>query len=198
MPIKFSDAVKRRRSCYVLGNKMQAEEEVTDLVNFCVKNAPSPFNSQSARVAVLFGKNHSKFWDIVMNTLRTIVPADKFGPTEEKIKAFAKAYGTVLYFDDTKTVESLQKQFPSYSDKFPVWAQQSNGMLQYMVWTGLAAHDIGASLQHYNPIIDDETKKTFGIPREWQLIAQMPFGSICALPEPKTFLPLEERVKVFK
>lgn len=198
MPIKFSDALKRRRSCYSLGNKMQAQEEVTDLVNFCVKNAPSAFNSQSARVVILFGKNHSKFWDIVNTTLKAIVPAANFEPTESKIKAFAAAYGTILYLEDSKTVEALQKQFPTYADRFPTWSQHGSAMLQYMVWTGLAAHDIGASLQHYNPIIDAEVKKAFNLPQEWQLVAQMPFGSICSLPDPKTYLPLEDRVKVFK
>lgn len=36
---------------------------------------------------------------------------------------------------------------------------------------------LGASLQHYNPLIDDEVRKRWSLPREWKLIAQMPFGT---------------------
>ena len=35
---------------------------------------------------------------------------------------------------------------------------------------------IGASLQHYNPLIDNEVREHWGLPGQWQLIAQMPFG----------------------
>lgn len=56
----------------------------------------------------------------------------------------------------------------------------------------------GASLQHYNPLIDDEVKETFGIAADWKLIAQMPFGNILTPPGEKEFQPIEERVKVIK
>ena len=57
---------------------------------------------------------------------------------------------------------------------------------------------MGASLQHYNPLIDDEVKKTFNLPLEWRLVAQMPFGSITKPAGEKSFLPIEERVRVYK
>ena len=48
----------------------------------------------------------------------------------------------------------MQAQFPLYADNFPVWAEHSDAMHQYAVWTTLAAAGIGANLQHYNPLID--------------------------------------------
>ncbi|GJM83874.1 nitroreductase [Paenibacillus sp. HMSSN-139] len=167
-----------------------------------MKNAvlysPSSFNSQSARAVVLFGEQHDRLWDLTKETLRKVVPADSFGPTEEKMASFRSGRGTVLFFEDKTVIEGLQKQFALYADNFPVWAEQSNGILQYVVWTALADEGVGASLQHYNPLIDDEVRKEWGVPETWKLIAQMPFGKIEAPAGDKEFAPIDSRMKVFK
>jgi predicted oxidoreductase (fatty acid repression mutant protein) len=159
---------------------------------------PSAFNSQSDRAVVLFGNNHDKLWNITKETLRKIIPADKFAPTDEKINSFKSGYGTVLFYEDVSIIQGLQQQFPLYKDNFPIWSQQSNGMLQLVVWTSLDIEGLGASLQHYNPIIDEEVRQQWGIPANWRLLGQMPFGKPVAAPEEKEFQPLEARVKVFK
>lgn len=133
-----------------------------------------------------------------MDTLRGIVPAANFAATEEKINSFAAAYGTVLYFDDISIVEKLADQFPLYAQNFPVWGQQANGMMQFAIWTALTDLGLGVNLQHYNPLIDDEVKKLTGVPEEWKLIAQMPFGHPLQKPDPIEKAPIEERVKIFK
>lgn len=195
----FMDAVVKRRSVYQLGKSENfLPQEVVELINRAVKYAPSAFNSQSARVVVLFGENYQRFWNMVIETLRKIVPADKFFATEEKISSFMQGDGTVLFFEDSDVVEALQKKFALYKDNFPLWSMQSGGMLQFIVWTALENIGLGASLQHYNPLIDAETAKMFGLPASWKLLAEMPFGRIVAQPDEKTFLPLEDRVKVFK
>ncbi|CJI81704.1 nitroreductase family protein [Streptococcus pneumoniae] len=99
------------------------------MIYHAVKHTPSAFNSQSARVVVLLGEQHDKLWDITKETLRKIVPENSFAPTEEKMNAFKSGYGTVLYFEDSEVVESLQANFALYKDNFPTWSQQSSGML---------------------------------------------------------------------
>lgn len=194
----FIESMMKRRSIYSLGNKPQiSDKDIEALVKEAIKYVPSAFNSQSARAVVLLGENHKKLWDIVMNTLREMVPADKFASTETKINSFAQGRGTVLFFEDTATVKELQQKYPLYQDNFPKWAAQSNGMVQFAVWTALAEAGVGASLQHYNPLIDDEVKMQWQLPLEWSLMSQMPFGSIEAPAGEKTFLPIDERVKVF-
>jgi predicted oxidoreductase (fatty acid repression mutant protein) len=71
-------------------------------------------------------------------------------------------------------------------------------MHQYVVWTSLEIEGLGASLQHYNPLIDADVRKEWNIPDSWNLVAQMPFGKIVAPAGEKEFQPLEERIKVFK
>jgi predicted oxidoreductase (fatty acid repression mutant protein) len=141
--------------------------------------------------------SHKKFWNIVMETLKKIVPADSFAPTEQKIDSFAAGYGTILYYEDQKAVEDLQTRFPRYADRFPTWAQHTSAMHQLAIWTMLEDAGLGASLQHYNPIIDDEVRKTWGLDSQWLLVAQMPFGGLVKAPDPKEFQQLDARRKVF-
>ncbi|MBW4839568.1 MAG: nitroreductase family protein [Paenibacillaceae bacterium] len=195
----FWNAVKTRRSIYAIGKDIPiSEDQIEEIVKNAVLYSPSSFNSQSGRVVVLYNEQHDKLWDLTKEALRKVVPADSFGPTEEKMASFRSGRGTVLFFEDQAVIEGLQKQFALYADNFPVWAQQSNGLLQYVVWTALADEGVGASLQHYNPLIDDEVRKEWSVPETWKLIAQMPFGKIEAPAGDKEFAPIDSRMKVFK
>ncbi|MCH3023302.1 nitroreductase, partial [Listeria monocytogenes] len=78
------------------------------------------------------------------------------------------------FFEDQTVVRQLQEQFALYADNFPVWSEQASGMAQFAVWTALAEHKVGASLHHYNPLVDAQTHKTWNLPESWKLRAQMP------------------------
>ncbi|MDF2834596.1 MAG: nitroreductase family protein [Paenibacillus sp.] len=195
----FYAAVQARRSIYAISDeKVVSDERIQEIVNHAVEYTPSSFNSQSARVVVLLGEQHKKLWNLTTETLKAIVPADQFSGTQDKMNAFGAGYGTVLFFEDVSVVEGLQNQFPSYADNFPVWSNQSNGMLQYVIWTSLELEGLGASLQHYNPLIDDKVKAEWSVPSTWKLLAQMPFGKIVAPAGDKQVQPLSERVKFVK
>lgn len=193
----FLKAVKLRRSVYNLNDKIEQEQQISDVIKEAVKYVPSSFNSQSSRVVVLFAKQHHRLWQITSDCLQKIVPADAFEATKAKIKAFDDAYGTILFFEDQTVVAELQNKYPLYKDNFPIWAEQANAMLQFCIWCALAEINVGANLQHYNPLIDDIVKKTWKLPNSWKLIAQMPFGAISQAAGDKTFLPLEQKIKIF-
>ena len=195
----FFTAVADRRSFYGISKEaVVSDDKIKEIIEHAVKHTPSAFNSQSTRVVLLLGKEHDKLWDIAMEALRKIVPADSFSSTEDKINSFKNGYGTVLYFEDNAVVESLQNQFALYKDNFPVWSQQTSGMHQFVIWTALEIEGFGASLQHYNELIENDVKKEWSIPENWKLIGQMPFGKPTTKPDEKQFSPLEERIKVFK
>lgn len=198
--MSFMEAVKARRTYYAIGSEqVVAPERIQEIVNQAVAYVPSAFNSQSARVVILFGEQHTRLWDMTKAELKKIVPAAAFQTTEQKInQAFRSGYGTILYFEDESVVTGLQQQFVQYKDNFPVWSNQSSGMLQFAVWTALEAEGLGVSLQHYNPVVDAAVKKEWHIPDNWKLIAQMPFGKPLSQPDEKNFRPLCERIKVYK
>lgn len=193
----FLDALKRRRTQYALGSKLPVSHEaVTALIQEAIKHTPSSFNSQSSRAVILFGTQSTKLWDIAKDTLRKIVPADAFVNTEKKLNSFAAGAGTVLFFEDQDVVKGLQEKFPLYADNFPVWSEQAGGMAQLSVWSTLANAGIGASLQHYNPVIDEAVAKEWNIPASWKLRAQMPFGSNEAPFGEKAFMDDTQRFRV--
>lgn len=173
------DIYKKRRSQYALGKNLPVQRDLIEaLIQDVIKESPSAFNSQSSRAVILFGEQSEKFWtELVTEALRPLVPAEAFATTEAKLKAFGAGAGTVLFFEDQNVVKSLQEQFALYADKFPEFSANSAGMAQFAVWTALAHNNIGASLQHYNPVIDAAVQAKYGVPESWQLSAQMPFGS---------------------
>ncbi len=194
----FLDAVKERRSIYTLGKKeIVTKKRIREILESSMMYVPSAFNSQSARVVLLYDKESSKFWEITRGILKKIVPEDAFAATNKKIDSFDAGLGTVLFFEDQTTIDELITRFPSYKENFPIWSLQSNGMLQFTIWTALEAEGLGASLQHYNPLIDQEVKKEWILPESWKLLAEMPFGSVAASAGAKESLPLQERLKVF-
>ncbi|WP_046216369.1 nitroreductase family protein [Paenibacillus wulumuqiensis] len=200
MSTEFMKALENRRSIYVISKESPIEDsKIQHIVEEAVKYTPSSFNSQSARVVVLVGEQHDKLWDITTETLRGIVNNEElFQSTADKMNMFKNGYGTVLFFEDMDIIANLQNQFEAYRDNFPLWGQQANGMLQLVIWTALEAEGLGATLQHYNPVIDEEVKSTWNIPAQWQLVAQMPFGKPAAPAGEKTYQPVDERVKFFR
>ncbi len=197
--MEIYDAMQERRSIYNLGkNKIISEGRVQEIVSFALTHVPSAFNSQSARVLLLFGEESSKFWSLTKDVLEKIVPADAFEKTREKLDGFDSGFGTLLFFEDQNVVNKLAKDFSLYAEHFPLWSLQSSGMLQYAIWTSLASEGIGASLQHYNPLVDEAVRKTWQIPESWKLLSQMPFGSVEAKADEKKTLPLDERLWIRK
>jgi predicted oxidoreductase (fatty acid repression mutant protein) len=195
----FYDALGKRRSIYGIGKEITiSHEKLEEIINKAVMNTPSAFNSQSGRIVLLLGERHDELWEITKDALRNIVAPEKFSPTEDKINAFKNGYGTVLFFEDSYVIEELQDKFKLYKDNFPIWSQHSNGMLQFVIWTSLAVEGIGASLQHYNELIEETVKDRWKIPQNWKLIAQMPFGKPTAPAGDKEFNPLKERVMILE
>lgn len=196
--MSFLDHIKQRRTIYAVGkNVALTPEQIESVIKEAVNHSPSAFNSQTSRIVTLFGESHLQFWNIVRETLRKIVPEAAFEGTNAKINSFAAGYGTVLFYEDQDVVKSLQEQFALYADNFPVWSEHSSAIAQFAVWTALSEQNIGASLQHYNPIVDAEIAEIFDLPANWKLRAQLVFGSIEAPAGEKTFMAEADRFKTF-
>lgn len=187
----YIDAIKKRRSYYMINKDINGQEQkVVEVVKELTTWTPDSFNQQCSRVVIALGEKQDELWDTIY---------DAFGGkvSREKADMFKAGAGTILYFIDEETVKGMQEKFPSYAQNFPTFAHHANGMLQFNIWTALRQMNIGASLQHYNPIIDEKVKALFDLPKSWTLVAQMPFGGIVSEPAPKEKMPIEQRVKVF-
>lgn len=194
----FLNSIKSRRTIYAIGKNLTVDQAaIEETIREAVKHSPSSFNSQTSRVVTLYGESHTRFWEIVRETLRKMVPAEAFANTSAKIDSFAAGFGTALFYEDQDVVKGLQEQFALYADNFPVWSEHSSAIAQFATWTALSEIGVGASLQHYNPIIDAEVAETFDIPANWKLRAQLVFGSIEAPAGEKTYMDDAARFKTF-
>ena len=187
----------KRRSFYNINNKIEhSDTEIEELINNCLDLYPSSFNSQDARLVLLMGEHHKYFWEVVKEELFKVSEEEKRAQIEQKIASFCSGYGTILFFIDPKIAQNLAQNYPIYAPQFPIWAEHGNAMLQFMIWTALAQKNIGASLQHYNPLIDDVIKQKFEIPSDWKFIAQMPFGGIVEMKNPHEIKKTSDRLVV--
>jgi len=195
----FWKALEDRRTIYGFSKEMPvAPEKIVEITEKALTLVPSSFNSQSTRIVVLFGEHHKKLWDIVLGALRKVTDDEQYKKSEEKVRgAFQSGYGTILFFEDQSVIKGLQEQFALYADRFPVWSEHTAAMHQFTVWVALAQEGLGASLQHYHPLIDDEVRKEWHLPESWKLTAQMPFGKPLSSPGEKDHMAMEERLKVF-
>ncbi len=185
-------ALAQRRSYYSIGKSLPvSQNEVVKTIELAVELVPDAFDMKSARLVVALDAQQNELWDAIYETFGGKV-------SREKIDSFKAGAGTVLYFYDESVVGALAAKYPAYAANFPVWANQASGMVQIAVWSALRELGVGASLQHYNPVIDGTVKKLFAVPDTWKLIAQMPFGGILEEPEPKSKEDIALRVKIFR
>lgn len=183
-------SLEKRRSYYNINKELPVEiSQVTKQIEKLTELVPDAFDMKSSRIVVALDEKQELLWDSIY---------DVFGGkvSREKIDSFKAGAGTILYFYDQEVVKGLQKQFPLYADNFPAWAMQSSAMLQISIWSGLRELGIGASLQHYNPVIDQKVRELFDLPESYFMIAQMPFGGIGKEPDPKEKEDISKRVRI--
>jgi predicted oxidoreductase (fatty acid repression mutant protein) len=197
LAMEFKEVLKTRRSLYELNKDIGVSDEVIKkLLGDAVLHTPSGYNSQGGRIVLLLNEKHDLMWTFTKEALRKALPPERFKQTEIKLDMLGASYGTILFFEDQTVVKGLMEQFPRFQNNFPKWALEASGMLQFVVWSSLADIGIGASLQHYNELIETEVKAAFDIPEDWLLLAQMPFGHPFGPAREKTFLPLEGRLLI--
>ncbi|CAI7678081.1 unnamed protein product [Penicillium manginii] len=194
---------ERRTHYKLLGKSPISDDDLETLVRNATKHVPTAWNTQSSRVVLLLKDEHKKVWDIAISVIEGLVkagavPKEMFEDyTKPKLEAFKAAYGTILLFVDYKSLEATKEKFAIYADKVDTFALEANAMAEYLIWLSLESEGLGASLQHYNPLIDDQVAKTWDIPSSWKLEGQMVFGTPGEKIEEKEFDPIEPRFRVF-
>ncbi|KRM22303.1 nitroreductase family protein [Latilactobacillus graminis] len=193
------DLQQQRRSIYALGkNITMHESQLSELIFKTIKETPTAFNAQGSRAIILFDQAHVTLWnDITATALKPLTPAESFPNTQAKLASFAAGFGTILFYEDQTVIKNLQENIPLYAENFPTWSEQASGMAQYATWLALTEKNIGANLQHYNPVIDAAVAAKWAIPASWKLRGQMPFGSIEQLADEKEYSPDSNRFQTY-
>ncbi|SEM94567.1 hypothetical protein SAMN05216431_11521 [Ligilactobacillus sp. WC1T17] len=196
----FNELQKKRHSVYDISkNVFLTKDEIIAMIQEAVRDSPTAFNNQTVRVVITFGESSDKVWDITLEELEKVSASPAaFAKTTAKINTFKAGFGTILFFTETDTVKKMEEAFPLYAANFGDWAEQGLGGAQQAVWETLTEHDLGGSLQHYNPLIDAKISKAFALPKSWKLRAQMPFGAIETPAEAKDKIAVADQFKIFE
>jgi predicted oxidoreductase (fatty acid repression mutant protein) len=197
----FLAPLETRRSLYDLSKSSPvSNQRIQEIATFTVKNLPSPFNVQSARVVILFGADHEKLWDFGAETVKSSFPEPMQAGFLDRVAGFRGAYGSVLFFEDQDALKALGEKNPSITGIIPEWSDHSSGMHQITVWAALENEGLGANLQHYNfsDSFNKSVREQWNIPEAWKLKAQLVFGKPLSGPSrERTYLPIEPRLKVY-
>jgi len=196
----FLDLEAKRRSIYALGKNVSiSDDKLVELIEEAIKEAPTAFNNQTVRAVILFGDKHDQAWDLVADRLKSEVPDEAaFEATVAKINGFKAGYATVLFYTDVDVVKEYEEKFAIYADNFYDWSEQGHGIAMYATWLAATEAGLGATVQHYNPLIDEKFAAAFGTPANWRLRSQLIIGSVEAPAAGKDYLDADARFKVLK
>lgn len=194
----FVDLVEKRRSIYALGTDSQySKKEIADRIREVVKQVPTAFNSQTTRVVVLFDEANNRFWDHIYDVQKGVLEGETWDMMSGIMTGAKNGIGTVLFFEDKDAVNEM----PAKGIRQEAYKQNNNANAQYAVWLALAEMDLGASLQHFNvgyeQGFDKGTKEMFNLPESYEMLAQMPFGSVEQAVGEKEHINADVQVKVF-
>ena len=194
----FVELVEKRRSIYALGTDSEySKKDIENRIREVVKQVPTAFNSQTTRVVVLLDEANTKFWDHIYDVQKDVLEGGMQEWMSGVVTGAKNGIGTVLFFEDLDAVEKM----PAQGARQEAYKQNNNANAQYAVWLALAEMNLGASLQHFNvgyeKGFDKGTKEMFNLPDSYEMLAQMPFGSIEQETGEKEHIYTYIQVKVF-
>ena len=193
----FLELVKNRRTQYAIGNNTElTNEAIAERITEIVRDVPTASNSQTTRIAIIFGEENVKLWDHILDVQKDVLQGEMWDMMSGVMEGAKGGVGTVLFFEDLDAVEAM----PTSPSRVEVYKQNNNANAQYAVWLGLTDLSLGGSLQHmnvgYEQGFDKSVKELLGLPERWELQAQMPFGSIEGENAPKEYIADSDRVVV--
>ncbi|MDE1549264.1 nitroreductase family protein [Jeotgalibaca caeni] len=194
---QFTDLVKSRRTRYAIGNNTDlSKEEIVARIREVAREVPTASNSQTTRLVVVFGEENARLWDHILDVQKDVLQGEMWDMMSGVMQGAKGAVGTVLFFEDLDAVAKM----PAEGAREEAYKQNNNANSQYAIWLALTELGLGASLQHMNigheQGFDKSVLEMFNLPENYEMIAQMPFGSIEGDAFPKEYIEDEVRVQV--
>lgn len=194
---QFTDLVRSRRTRYAIGNNTElTKEEITARLREVAREIPTASNSQTSRLVLVYGEDNEKLWDHIMEVQKDVMPEGMWEMMSGVMLGAKGAVGTILFFEDLDAVEAM----PAQGERAETYKQHNNANVQYASWLALTELGLGANLQHMNVGhkygFDKGILEMFNLPANYELVAQMPFGSIEGDAHPKEYIADDVRVQV--
>ena len=104
---------------------------------------------------------------------------------------------TILFIDAIELVKHAYKKYLQRDEEERIRMKKKEDNCFYVtpkVKEYLESNNINIDVK----LIEEDVKKMLDLPDSWKILSQMPFGSIEKTPAEKTFLPLENRLVIFR
>ncbi|VEI12981.1 nitroreductase family protein [Trueperella bialowiezensis] len=187
----LSDLIHARRSVYHIGtNTEHTAESVADALRGIITRLPSAMNSQTTRLVVVSGDNNTKVWDSIHSDQKGALSPDMYERFAPRFTQAKQGLGTVLLFESRTAVENMGLN-PARSE---IYKENNHAITALAVWLQLTELGLGTSLQHFNVGYESGIRELLGLPDDFEMLAQMPFGSIETPGADKPALDPNERV----
>lgn len=176
---EFKDVLLKRRSIYALGkNSELSTDEIVARLREVQQTVPTANNSQTTRLVVLTGEANTKLWNLIYDVPKEVLNEAMWNFMSPIMVGAKEAMGTVLFFED----RDAENPMSAKGECAEAYKQNNNANSQFAIWLALAEMNLGASLQHFNigyeQGFDKAIREMFNLPASYELIAQMPFGSV--------------------
>ena len=195
---KYTDLQAKRRSTYVTGkNTDLSQEEISRAIREAAKNVPTAFNSQTSRLVVVFDDANERVWKEIYNVQKDVLDEATWGMMGPVIEGAGQGVGTILFFEDR---DAVKENIPADEHRQNLYKQDNSSNHQYAAWLTLAELGLGGTLQHFNigyeEGFDKVIRDLLDLPESYEMIAQMPFGSIEQEYEAKDYIDSHIQVQV--
>lgn len=155
---------------------------------------PSAVNSQSTRWVVVSGEKNTALWDLIDETQKGVLPDEAYAFFSTVFQQAKNGVGTILLFESREAVTSM----PVSPERAELYKENNHGIASFATWLLLTELGLGTSLQHFNvgyeQGYDKSVRELLGLSDDWEMLAQMPFGSIETPADDKPKMSAEDRV----
>lgn len=195
----FTDLQAKRRSTYVIGKNTDiSKEQITEALRESAKNVPTAFNSQTSRLVLVFDEANERVWKEIYDVQKDVLDEATWGMMGPVIEGAGQGVGTILFFEDR---DAVKENIPANESRQNLYKYNNDANHQYSAWLTLAELGLGGTLQHFNigyeEGFDKVIRDLLGLPESYEMVAQMPFGSIEQEYEAKDYIDSNLEVQVF-
>lgn len=176
---ELNQVLNDRRTNYALGNNTDiTADDVAARLKEIAPILPSAMHSQTSRMVVVSGEHNTRVWEIIDEAQKTVMPEDMYSMMSGVFEAAKSAVGTVLFFESRDAVNAL----PIGEHRALTYKENNHAISAFSTWLTLTEMGLGASFQHlnvgYKQGFDKPIREELGLPDDFEMLAQMPFGSI--------------------
>jgi predicted oxidoreductase (fatty acid repression mutant protein) len=179
----LADLMARRRSIRQLRDGSLPRGALARIVA-AARSVPAAYNRPPWHIVVVHERSGG-FWDVVEAAFRDRLGGDRLARYLDRLAGFRGGVGAVLVYEDRTAVEEMRQACGIDHDQARAYSEQGLGMVQLALWLAIVAEGLGASLQHWEALIEDRVAAFLGLPADrFRLAATMPLGFPAEEPRP--------------